>query len=452
MSHGDFSMLRMIQEKRAGQAHAPATLAAFVAGLVAGELVDYQVAAWLMAVVWRGMTLEETTELTRLVAASGDVLDLSALPGPKVDKHSTGGVGDKVTLVLGPLLAAGGATVAKLSGRGLGHTGGTADKVEAIPGFQVALPEERFLAQLGDIRIALASQTQSLAPADGILYALRDVTATVDSIPLIAVSVLSKKVASGADVILLDVKAGSGAFMPDVASAKALSEVMLEVGARLGKRVICVVTGMDQPLGRAVGHANEVAEAIATLKGEGPEDLTELCLHLGAHLMVGGHLAEDLTQGEAMLRAAIADGRALAKLRELIVAQGGDPRVVDDPTLMPQSRERVVVVAPRAGWVARLDAMGIAKAAKALGGGRDRKADPIDLAVGVQLLKKEGDAVAAGEPLAELLVNAPEGVGEAKALILAAYELSDLAPAPKALIQAVLGPSVPVSPTLQAAP
>jgi pyrimidine-nucleoside phosphorylase len=285
MSQHPFSMLAMIKEKREGKPHAPATLAAFVTKLVAGELPDYQVASWLMAVCWRGMTMDETTELTRLVAESGDVLDLTGVPGPTVDKHSTGGVGDKVTLIFAPLLAACGATVAKLSGRGLGHTGGTIDKLEAIPGFNCALTDEAFLGQLTRVRAAIASQTKDLAPADGILYALRDVTCTVESIPLIAVSVLSKKIAAGSDAILLDVKAGAGAFMPDVESAKELSETMLEVGRRLGKKVICVVTGMDQPLGHEIGHANEVAEAIATLKGEGPADLTNLCLELGALLL-----------------------------------------------------------------------------------------------------------------------------------------------------------------------
>jgi pyrimidine-nucleoside phosphorylase len=435
-----FSMLDMIKAKRAGDAHPPEVLAAFVRGLVAGELPDYQVAAWLMATVWRGMTLEETTELTRLVAESGEVLDLSGIPGPCVDKHSTGGVGDKVTLVFAPLLAAAGATVAKLSGRGLGHTGGTIDKLEAIPGLRTGLDDAEFVAQLRTVRAAVAAQTRDLAPADGILYALRDVTATVESIPLIAVSVLSKKIAAGADVILLDVKAGAGAFMPTVEAAEELSRVMLEVGRRLGKRVICVVTGMDQPLGYAIGHANEVEEAIATLRGEGPADLTALCLQMGGLLLQAGGLAPSAEAGEARLREVIADGSALAKLRELLVAQGGDPGVIEDPSRMPQPRLRVPVLATAAGYVQRLDAMGIGLAGKALGGGRQRKDEPVDLAVGVNLRKKEGDRVEVGEPLAELLANDEAQAVEAEARVRAAYVLGPEVPHQVPLIKVVLGP------------
>jgi pyrimidine-nucleoside phosphorylase len=435
-----FSMIEMIKAKRAGEAHPPEVLAAFVRGLVAGELPDYQVAAWLMATVWRGMTLDETTTLTRLVAESGEVLDLSGIPGPCVDKHSTGGVGDKVTLVFAPLLAAAGATVAKLSGRGLGHTGGTIDKLEAIPGLRTGLDDAEFLAQLRSVRAAVAAQTRDLAPADGILYALRDVTGTVESVPLIAVSVLSKKIAAGADVILLDVKAGAGAFMPSVEAAEELSRTMLEVGRRLGKRVICVVTGMDQPLGHAIGHANEVLEAIATLRGEGPADLTQLCLQMGGLLLQAGGLTASAEAGEARLREAIADGSALAKLRELIVAQGGDPAVIDDPTRLPQPRLRLPVLAAEAGYVQRLDALGIGLAGKALGGGRQRKGEPVDLAVGVNLQKKEGDRVEVGEVLAELLANDEGQAAEAEARVRAAYAVGPAPPVPVPLIRAVLGP------------
>jgi pyrimidine-nucleoside phosphorylase len=393
-----------------------------------------------MAVVWRGMSIEETTELTRLVALSGDVLDLSSVPGPTVDKHSTGGVGDKVTLIFAPLLAAAGATVAKLSGRGLGHTGGTIDKLEAIPGFNCGLTDEEFLAQLRSVRAAIASQTQDLAPADGILYALRDVTCTVESIPLIAVSVLSKKIAAGSDAILLDVKAGAGAFMPTVESAKELSETMLEVGRRLGKKVICVVTGMDQPLGHEIGHANEVAEAIATLKGEGPEDLTTLCLQLGGLLLQAAGLVNSPAEGEAKLQQLIADGSALAKLREIIVAQGGDPGVIENPGLMPQPKFRIPVPSLQDGYVQDLNALAVGLAGKTLGAGRQKKGEPIDLAVGIHLVKKVGDHVTAGEPLAFLLAN-----DEAKAQVAAdqlrkAYTLGATAPVLEPLIKAVLGP------------
>ena len=434
-----FSMVAMIKEKRDGHAHSLATLAAFVTKLVAGDLPDYQVSAWLMAVVWRGMTIEETTELTRLVADSGDTIDLTGVPGPCVDKHSTGGVGDKVTLVFAPLMAACGATVAKLSGRGLGHTGGTIDKLEAIPGFRTSLTEAEFKAQVRQIRVAIAGQTQDLAPADGILYALRDVTATVESVPLIAVSVLSKKIASGAGAILLDVKAGSGAFMPDIAAADALSRTMLEVGKRLGKKIICCVTGMDQPLGLAIGHANEVAEAIATLRGQGPADLTDLCVKMGGLLLAAEGLAADAEAGEAKCRAAIADGSALQKFRDLIEAQGGDSSVVNDPMGLPQATHVVRIPAPMTGYVQHIDALGCALAAKALGGGREQKGDPIDLSVGVNLIQKEGMFVREGYPIAELLVNDEKNVAHAQALVAAAYTLGTEKPSPQPLIKSVLG-------------
>lgn len=438
MTTSTFSMIDMIKEKRLGRAHSPERLQAFVDKLKAGELEDYQVAAWLMAVVWQGMTIEETTELTRLVAHSGEVLDLSSVPGPRVDKHSTGGVGDKVTLVFAPLMAAAGATVAKLSGRGLGHTGGTIDKLEAIPGFNCGLTDEQFLDQLREIRVAIASQTKDLAPADGVLYALRDVTSTVESVPLIAVSVLSKKIAAGADAILLDVKAGSGAFMPDVESAVALSKVMLDVGERLGKQVICAVTEMDQPLGFEVGHANEVTEAIATLKGEGPEDLTNLCVQMGALLLQATGLAASPEEGEAKLRGVIADGSALAKLREMIISQGGDPRVIEDPSIMPQASLTVPVAAPKSGYVQALEALGIGLTGKVLGGGRLKKGEPIDLAVGIRLKKKVGDWVEAGEPLAELLANDAKKAEEAAKQLLTAYTIGETRPEVKPLVKEVL--------------
>lgn len=440
MTTAEFSMIEMIKEKRLGRAHSPSRLAAFVKKLVAGELPDYQVAAWLMATVFQGMTLDETTELTRLVANSGEVLDLTGIPGPCVDKHSTGGVGDKVTLVFAPLLAACGATVAKLSGRGLGHTGGTIDKLEAIPGFNTSLTDTQFLDQLREHRVAVAGQTKDLAPADGILYALRDVTNTVESIPLIAVSVLSKKIAAGADAILLDVKAGSGAFMPTVESAKELSRVMLEVGDRLGKKVICVVTGMEQPLGHAVGHANEVAEAITTLKGQGPDDLTQLCLHLGGLLLAASGVTRTAQEGEDKLRQAIADGSALAKFKEMILAQGGNPAVIDDPTLMPQPKFRIPVKAQSTGYVQRLDALTVGSAGKLLGAGRLKKGEAIDLAVGIQLIKKEGDLVQAGEAIAELLANDEAQAAAAAEVLLQAYTLGPQKPTLEPLVKAVLGP------------
>lgn len=431
-------IIPLIKAKRDGLCHSAEELAWLVDHV--GELPDYQLAAWLMAVVCRGMDLDETVALTDRMARSGEVLDLSDVPGPRVDKHSTGGVGDKVTLVLGPLVAAAGATVAKLSGRGLGHTGGTIDKLEAIPGLRTDLSPSEFKAQLRECRIAIAGQTANLAPADGVLYALRDVTGTVESVPLIAASVLSKKIASGADVILLDVKVGSGAFMRDMGEAEALARTMLAVGERLGKAVCCVVSEMGQPLGSAIGHANEVAEAMATLRGEGPSDLTELCVSLGALMLVGGGLAPDAAAAEAHLRGLLADGRALAKLRELVVAQGGDPAVIEDSTRMPQAPLRHLVRAPREGIVQELDALTVGLAGKALGAGRLIKGAAIDLAVGVNLHKKIADAVQAGEPLAELLARTPEQAAQAERELLQAYRIGAEPVTPAPLIKAIFAP------------
>lgn len=431
----DLSILGMIKDKRDGRAHSPEQLEWLVRNVE--SIPDYQLAAWLMAVVLRGMTLDETTALTAAMAHSGEVMDLSDVPGPRVDKHSTGGVGDKVTLVLAPLAAAAGLTVAKLSGRGLGHTGGTVDKIESIPGMTCDLSIERFKQQLRDIRVGIASQTGELAPADAVLYALRDVTGTVESIPLIAASVLSKKIASGADVILLDVKTGAGAFMKDDESARALADTMMEVGRRLGKHVTCVVSEMAQPLGSAVGHANEVAEAIATLKGEGPKDLTDLCVSLSALLMQGGGLERTQQAAEAKLRALIQDGTALAKLRALIAAQGGDPSVVDHPDCLPQPRLRVPVESVATGYVQNVDALAVGLAGKEIGAGRLVKGAAIDLAVGILLHKKVGDWVEKGETLAHLLVNDAANVALATEALVGAYEIGPHEASAPALIKAI---------------
>ncbi|HEY9898630.1 MAG TPA: thymidine phosphorylase [Pantanalinema sp.] len=429
------TILKMIKDKRDGNAHAEDEIRWLVDNV--SRVPDYQLSAWLMAVVLRGMTIEETTFLTHAMAHSGQVLDLSDVPGPRADKHSTGGVGDKVTLVLGPLVAAAGVTVAKLSGRGLGHTGGTVDKIEAIPGMTCDLSVERFKQQLRDIGVVVASQTAELAPADAILYALRDVTGTVESIPLIAASVLSKKIAAGADVILLDVKTGAGAFMRDDQSARELATTMMQVGERLGKHVACVVSEMGQPLGTAVGHANEVAEAINTLRGEGPRDLTDLSVALGALILVGGGLAKDREEGEAKLRAVIESGAALTKLAALIEAQGGNPEVIRDPSLMAQPRFRIPVEAPEAGYVQALDALSVGLAGKEIGAGRLVKGAPIDLAVGVMLHKKVGDWVEKGETLAHLLVNDESKIPTASQALLGAYRIGGEPATPSALIKAV---------------
>jgi pyrimidine-nucleoside phosphorylase len=431
-------MVDLIKEKREGQAHTPEAIRFIVEGAAQKTIPDYQLAAWLMAVLFQGMTLDETTELTMAMARSGEILDLSDIPGVKVDKHSTGGVGDKVTLVLAPLVAAAGTIVAKLSGRGLGHTGGTIDKLEAIPNFQTSLSGDHFRSQLREIGVAVAGQTQNIAPADGVLYALRDVTGTVESIPLIAASVLSKKIAAGSDVILLDVKYGAGAFMQDFDSARQLAETMVEVGARLGKSVSVALSDMDQPLGFAVGHALEVAESIDTLMGKGPQDLTELCLKLGGILVASAKLAPDAESGMAMLRQTMTDGRAVAKFRELIAAQGGDVSVIEHPEHMPQASLQVPVPAPRDGYVTALDALAVGHACKVLGAGRERKGEPIDLAVGVVMHKKRGDHVKAGESLATLHANDAAKAEAAKTELLTAFTWGDAPPPAQPLVREII--------------
>jgi pyrimidine-nucleoside phosphorylase len=386
--------LDLIREKRDGQAHTDDGIRFLVDGASKGTIPDYQLAAWLMAVRLRGMTDAETTTLTLAMAASGRQLDLSSIPGRKVDKHSTGGVGDKATLVVGPLVAAAGVPVAKLSGRALGHSGGTLDKLEAIPGFQVDLPVDRFIDQVRRIGIAIAGQTSDMVPADKVLYALRDATATVDSVPLIASSVMSKKLAAGADAIVLDVKCGRGAFIGTIAEAEALARALVALGTNADRQTVAFVTDMEQPLGRAVGNALEVREAIDTLAGHGPAELEGLSLRLSAEMLRMAGL------DQVDLRRCLTDGSALRKFAELIAAQGGDPRVTDDRGLLPMAPVQRPVTAETSGYVARADALEIALAGKALGAGRDRKDAPIDLAVGVVLQKKVGDRVAAGEPLA----------------------------------------------------
>ena len=386
--------LELIREKRDGQALSDEAIRFLVAGASDGSIPDYQLAAWLMAVRLRGMTDAETKTLTLAMAASGRELDLSSIPGRKVDKHSTGGVGDKATLVVAPLVAAAGVPVAKLSGRALGHSGGTLDKLEAIAGFRVDLGIDEFVAQVRSIGIAITGQTADMVPADKVFYALRDATATVDSVPLIASSVMSKKLAAGADAILLDVKAGRGAFIATVAEAQALAQALVTLGTNAGRETVAYVTDMEQPLGRAVGNALEVREAIDTLAGRGPAELEGLSLRLAAEMLrLAGAQAVDL-------RRLLAGGDASRKFAELISAQGGDPRVVDDPSRLPTAPIQRPVPAETAGYVAGADALEIALAGKALGAGRDRKDASIDLAVGIVLQKKVGDQVLRGEPLA----------------------------------------------------
>ncbi len=436
------SVIEIIDKKRRGLTHTREEIQNLVRLMQTGLAKDYQVSAWLMAACIHGLDMDETTWLTEAFVDSGDRLDLSGVGGVVVDKHSTGGVGDKTTLALIPLLACCGVKVAKLSGRGLGFTGGTIDKLEAIPGFQVSLSNADFIRQVKAIGMAISSQTEDLAPADGKMYALRDVTATVESIPLIAASVISKKIAAGADVIVLDIKYGRGAFMHTLDDAKGLAYTCREVGRRLGKNISTVISSMEQPLGLAVGNALEVLETLNLLRGEGPADLEELCLTLGGVALIGAGLAHNLDEARACLKEKMTSGQALQKFRELVVAQEGDPYFIEDPALLPQPDRIVVLPAERSGYVARIDSLGIAQAAKVVGAGRLTKGSPINLGVGVVLHKKVGDAVRQGETLVELYAG-DKSQHEAMELLHEAIEFSEQpVPAPPLIEEICLGESL----------
>jgi len=428
----------IIQKKRDGGELTAGELAELVAGYGAGSVPDYQIAAFLMSVYFRGMTPSETAAFTMALVQSGKTLDLGAIRGVKVDKHSTGGVGDKTSLVLIPLVAASGAPVAKLSGRGLGHTGGTIDKLEAIPGFRTELSSQAFIDQVNRIGCAIAGATTELVPADKKLYALRDVTATVDSTPLIAASVMSKKIAGGSDAIVLDVKTGSGAFMKTMDAARGLAQAMVQIGTQVRRKTVAVISDMNQPLGSAVGNALEVAEAIQTLRGSGPADLRELCLALGAHMVVLAGRAQSPANGRAMLEKLLDTGAARAKFAEMVAAQGGDRRVVDDPALLPSAKLRVPVESPVTGVVGSIDAQAIGIAAMTLGAGRATKDDVIDPAVGVVLVRKVGDPVKQGEPLAVVHASDPGKANEAVGRVKAAYHVASWEPLRRPLILEVI--------------
>ncbi|MDQ7842912.1 MAG: pyrimidine-nucleoside phosphorylase [Armatimonadota bacterium] len=428
----------LIRRKRDGGTLSAEELEWLLGGFVRGEVPDYQMSAFLMAVFFRGMTAEETAAFTLAMARSGEQLDLSAIRGVKVDKHSTGGVGDKTSLVLVPLVAACGAPVAKLSGRGLGHTGGTLDKLEAIPGFRTQLSGQQFVAQVNRIGCAIAGQTAELVPADKKLYALRDVTATVDSVPLIASSVMSKKIAGGSDAIVLDVKTGSGAFMKTLEGARELARTMVAIGRQVGRRTVAIISDMDQPLGSAVGNALEVREALDTLRGEGPPDLRELCLVLGAEMLVLAGVAALPEQARARLEGALARGTALAKFREMVKAQGGDPTVVDHPERLPRAPEVAMVPAPEAGTVVAIDAEAIGLAAMRLGAGRATKDDVIDPTVGIVLRKKVGDPVRPGEPLAEIHAGTAARAGGVLEAVQRAYTIAAERPPRRPLVHEVV--------------
>lgn len=395
---------------------------------------DYQMSAWLMAVFFSGMTLEETAHLTEAMLRSGEVLDLSELSGAKVDKHSTGGVGDKVSLVLAPVVAAAGVRVPMISGRGLGHTGGTLDKLESIPGFNVHLSLGEFRRALADVGCGLIGQTEEIAPADRKLYALRDVTATIESVPLITASILSKKLAEGIDALVLDVKVGSGAFMKDLDSARKLAGLLQSIGARMGKKVVALLTDMDQPLGNTVGNALEVAEAVATLQGRGPDDFNDLCRELSAWMLLLGRVATDLGEGRAKYDDLIRSGTAAEKFKQIIAQQGGDPQVVDDTARLPQAREQVAYRAQQKGFLMRMEAERIGRAAMVLGAGRARTEDVVDPAVGLVLHKKAGDAVEPGEALATLHVNRPGSAADAEVWLDSAFVIGPEKPEPRPLI------------------
>lgn len=398
-------MVDVIDHKRNGSALTKEEISAFVEGYTNGEIPDYQASALLMAIYFNGMTDEEQANLTMQMLNSGDRLDLSDIPGIKVDKHSTGGVGDKTSIPLAPMVAALGIPVPMISGRGLGHTGGTLDKLEAIPGFEVERSEAEFKKQVRDIKVAIVGATGNVAPADKKIYALRDVTDTVDSIPLIAGSIMSKKIASGTDALVLDVKTGTGAFMKEEADAVKLANALVKIGKSVGMNCMALISDMNQPLGNMVGNALEIQESIAILKGEGPEDITELVMTLGSQMVVLAKKAATLAEARAKLGEVVANGSALEVFRQMIVAQGGDPRVIEDPTLMPQAKYHFELPAPQAGYVTKMTADEIGIAAMLLGGGRQAKTDVIDYAVGIELHKKVGDAVAEGESLLTIHSN-----------------------------------------------
>lgn len=424
----------VIARKRDGGALSQAEIEAFVRGATDGSWADYQLSALLMAIYLRGMSGEETVALTRAMMGSGIVADLSAVKGVKVDKHSTGGVGDKVSLPLAPMVAACGVPVPMISGRGLGHTGGTLDKLEAIPGFRTDLSLDAYRSQVDRIGCALIGQTRELAPADRKLYSLRDVTATVECLPLICASIMSKKLAEGIDALVLDVKFGRGAFMKTEADARALAEAMVGIGRSMGKGVRALLTAMDQPLGRMVGNALEVAESIACLRGEGPGDLMEVTYSLGEQMLMLAGVAHEPKDARKQLEHAVVSGAALEKFAEIVTAQGGDPHVLEDPSRLPRARREVAVASVRDGYVTDVDAMGVALAALRLGAGRARAEDRIDPSVGVAGLVKIGERVSVGQPLCLVHANDEASLAAAQTTLLKAITVGDQAVSPGPLI------------------
>jgi pyrimidine-nucleoside phosphorylase len=416
------TVYELIKKKRDGLALSKKEIGFLIDGFVDGQIPDYQMTAFLMAVYFKGMSARECVELTMAMANSGDQVDLSAIQGFKVDKHSTGGVGDKTTLVLAPLVAASGGIVAKMTGRELGHTGGTVDKLESIPGMQLGLSKDKFVDIVNDIHVSVIAQTASLAPADRQIYALRNVTATVDSMPLIASSIMSKKLAAGADGIVLDVKTGRGAFTKSYAEALNLAKIMVDIGEGAGRRMVAWITGMDQPLGRAVGNAIEVKEAIDTLRGNGPRDLVDLVMELGSDMLFISGIVSSRKKAKIRIAENLANRKGLNRLVDLIVAQSGDPSVLDNPDLLPQPNAKIEVKSETAGYVSAINTLEVGLASKILGAGRKIKDDAIDYSVGIYLKKKIGDKTKAGDPLAVFYSDGDEKkIGSARKKILAAY-------------------------------
>ena len=418
-------MYDIIDNKKRGKVLSKEEIEFVVEGYTKGSIPDYQMSALLMAIYFKGMNTEETSLLTLAMASSGSVMDLSNIEGIKVDKHSTGGVGDKTTIVLGPLVAAAGVKVAKMSGRGLGHTGGTIDKLEAIKGFQVELSMEQFIENVNKHHISVVSQSGNLAPADKKIYALRDVTATVDQISLIASSIMSKKIASGAEAIVLDVKCGSGAFMKTIDEATDLAKAMVDIGNNVGRKTVALVTDMNQPLGKAVGNALEVIEAIETLKGNGPEDLTQLTITLASHMLVLGKVSDTLQEAENKVWEIIKSGKAIEKLKEWIISQGGEADAVDHYDLLGQAKYSKQIMLEKEGYVHAIEAEQVGKAALLLGAGRETKTSPIDLSVGLIIHKKIGDFVQKGEAVATIYYGDLSHVEEAEKTLSEAYVIHD---------------------------
>jgi pyrimidine-nucleoside phosphorylase len=420
-----FRAIDVIRKKRDGGELSRNEIESLVNSYTRGDIPDYQMSAWLMAVVLRGMTRPETAALTDAMLRSGEVLDLSALPAKKVDKHSTGGVGDKTSLVLAPLAAAAGVMVPMISGRGLGHTGGTLDKLEAIPGFNVNLPVAQFRRVLETCGCAMIGQTAEIAPADRKLYALRDVTGTVESPNLICASIMSKKLAEGIDALVLDVKTGSGAFMKSEKDAVFLAELMVETGERMGKQMVALITDMDQPLGSMIGNALEVVEVVEVLRGEGPEDLRQLCLELAGWMLHLGGVADTVAEGKKQSEKLIASGEALDKFRQMVALQGGDLRAIDEAKKLPQAQHTMILSSPKNGYLAALQCEQVGTACVILGGGRERKEDSVDPAVGIVLHKKVGDPVSSGEALATIYYNAEARAVRARQLLDESYQIAD---------------------------